>query len=326
MTKVDDGDAPIGGFFNYTIVAGNSGPDAADGATVVDYFATDLTCSWSCTGAGGAACRAAGDGHVVDAPLLPVGGTATYTANCLVDPAATGTVDNTVAIWPPLGTADPTQANNGASESTNLFPEADVGIDKTNSMNEVASGSTVVYEIAVWSFGPSAVTGVTVSDVIPPELESCTWSCDADDGATCTAGGIGSIDDAVSLPAMSWMLYTVTCTVKAGASGSLSNTATVTLAAGSIDPDLSDNSSTDSDTIVAAGTCGSPDSRDLSGLEIEDQRTYEACVSITAGDLKVRAPDGNVILRAGSSVSFGDGFAVEGGCEFYVELNPAMLP
>ena len=47
----------------------------APGATVVDTFPASLTCTWTCVGAGGGTCTAAGSGNLNDTVNLPKGGT-----------------------------------------------------------------------------------------------------------------------------------------------------------------------------------------------------------------------------------------------------------
>ena len=327
VTKADNGDAPLGGSFTYTITAANAGPDVAAGAAVVDYPPKDLTCTWTCAGAGGATCAAAGEGHLADSAYLPAGGTATYTLDCEVDSGAAGMLENTATIWTPLGATDPFTGDNSATESTDLVEEADVGISKSDHVNEVIPGETITYTIGSGNWGPSDVSGLTVTDVLPPQLESCAWTCEGFAGATCAASGSGSINDgSVSFPAGSWVIYTVTCTVESDAVGTISNTATVTPPAGVIDPDTDDHTSTDIDTVVTPGGCGAPDTRDLSGQEIDHQRTYEACVSIDAGNLRVVPAEGDVTLRAGDSIQLGEGFLVEEGCLLTVEIDPAMAP
>src|SRR5205823_14990790 len=78
-----------------------------------------------------------------------------------------------------------------------------------------------------------------------------------------TASGSGDISDTVDLPAGSTITYTVNASIGSGATGSLVNTASVTAPAGVTDPDLSNNSATDTDalasqvTLVVAKTDGS---------------------------------------------------------------------
>ncbi len=61
ITKTDGvTTATPGGSVTYTITASNAGPSNATGATVADTFPASLTCTWTCVGAGGGTCTAAG--------------------------------------------------------------------------------------------------------------------------------------------------------------------------------------------------------------------------------------------------------------------------
>ena len=83
--------ATPGGSVTYTITASNAGPDAS-GATVADTFPASLTCTWTCVGAGGGTCTAAGSGNINDSVNLPVGASVTYTASCTISASATGSM------------------------------------------------------------------------------------------------------------------------------------------------------------------------------------------------------------------------------------------
>ena len=72
-----------GGSTTYTITASNAGP-ASTTATVADTFPATLTCTWTCAGAGGGTCTAAGSGNISDPVTLPSGGSVTYTASCAI--------------------------------------------------------------------------------------------------------------------------------------------------------------------------------------------------------------------------------------------------
>ncbi|MBV8545648.1 MAG: DUF11 domain-containing protein, partial [Acidobacteria bacterium] len=69
---------------------------------------------------------------------------------------------------------------------------------------------------------------------------------------TCTASGSGNINNTVNLPSGGSVTYTATCTISTLATGTLSNTATVTAPAGVTDPTPGNNSATDTDTLSAA--------------------------------------------------------------------------
>ena len=74
ITKTDGvTTATPGGSVTYTIMATNAGPSTATGATVADTFPASLTCTWTCAGAGGGTCTAAGSGNINDTVNLPVG-------------------------------------------------------------------------------------------------------------------------------------------------------------------------------------------------------------------------------------------------------------
>ena len=75
ITKTDGVTTAMpGGSVTYTITASNAGADAVTGATVADTFPAILTCTWTCVGAGGGTCTAAGSGNINDTVNLPAGG------------------------------------------------------------------------------------------------------------------------------------------------------------------------------------------------------------------------------------------------------------
>ncbi len=111
-----------GAAVTYTIIATNAGPDAALGATVVDTLPAVITgASWTCVGAGGGTCTAAGSGNLNDLVNLPVGAAVTYTLSGTVSAAATGTLANTASITGPAGTPDPNPADNSATDADTLL-------------------------------------------------------------------------------------------------------------------------------------------------------------------------------------------------------------
>jgi uncharacterized repeat protein (TIGR01451 family)/fimbrial isopeptide formation D2 family protein len=70
-------------------------------------------------------------------------------------------------------------------------------------------------------------------------------------GGTCTASGSGNLNDTVNLPSGGSVTYTASCVISAAATGSLSNTATVSAPAGVTDPTPGNNSATDVDGLGA---------------------------------------------------------------------------
>ncbi len=249
ITKTDGvATAVPGGSVTYTITASNAGPDPVTGATVADTFPAVLTCTWTCVGAGGGTCTAAGSGNISDTVNLPVGGSVTYTASCTIAASATGTLVNTATVS--SSSSDPNPTNNSATDTDTLTPQADLGITKTDGVTTVTAGGSLTYTITASNPGPSDAPGATVADTFPGTL-TCTWTCVGAGGGTCTAAGSGNINDTVNLPAGGSVTYTASCTVSAFATGTVDNTATVAAPAGVTDPTPGNNSATDSDTVGA---------------------------------------------------------------------------
>jgi uncharacterized repeat protein (TIGR01451 family) len=246
ITKTDGVTTAVpGSSVTYTITASNAGPDPVTGATVADTFPASLTCSWTCVGAGGGTCTAAGSGNLNDSVNLPVGGSVTYTATCAISAAATGTLSNTATVSSAI--ADPVPGNNSATDVDMLTPQADLAITKTDGVTTATPGGTVVYTITASNSGASNAPGSTVADTFPASL-TCTWTCVGAGGGTCTASGSGNINDSVNLPVGGSTTYTASCTISAAATGTLSNTATVSSAI--TDPVPGNNSATDTDTLA----------------------------------------------------------------------------
>src|SRR4051794_36243792 len=249
ITKTDGvATATPGGSVTYTITASNASAFGATGATVADTFPATLICTWTCVGAGGGTCTASGSGNVNDTVNLPAGASVTYTATCAISAAATGTLSNTATV---TIAGDPNAANNSATDTDTLTPQANLGITKTDGVTTATAGGSVTYSITASNAGPSNAPGSSVADTFPASL-TCTWTCVGAGGGTCTASGSGNIGDTVNLPAGGSVTYTASCTISASATGTLSNTSTVAAPGGVTDPTPGNNSATDSDTLAAS--------------------------------------------------------------------------
>ena len=137
-----------------------------------------------------------------------------------------------------------------ASKSANvtLAPTADLALTLTDNHTNVEVGESVNYIIEVTNpTGPSQVAA-TVTDTLPAGLANGSWTCIAFGGAVCASGSGNALSDAVTLPAGSEAAYVYSAIVIGGdATDQLTNTASVAVAAGSSDPNLADNSATDTD-------------------------------------------------------------------------------
>jgi len=236
----------------YTIVAGNAGPDDAANTVVADAFPVELTnCNWTCAASAGSSCTAAGAGDINDVVTILAGGDVTYTATCDIDPAATGTLSNTATVTADASVTDPDLGNNSATDVDSLDPSADLAISKTDNQASHIPGTPIDYVIVVENLGPSAVSDAVVTDTFQAPLQNCNYTSVASGGATGNTSASGDINDTLDMPVGSSVTYDVTCDVDAAATGTLSNTATVSSATAA-DPVPGNDSATDTSTLGAS--------------------------------------------------------------------------
>ncbi len=143
----------------------------------------------------------------------------------LVRGAVTGAGSFTVAGGPATsgGTGGGAAGSIGFSQTV-----ADLGfaVTKTDSTPTEIPGTAFTYTITVVNSTAVAETGVEVTDTFAAILTGVTYSAVGTGGASgFTGAGSGPIDDVVDLPAGSSVTYTVTGTLAASATGTLSNRA-----------------------------------------------------------------------------------------------------
>jgi uncharacterized repeat protein (TIGR01451 family) len=144
------------------------------------------------------------------------------------------------------------RSDSGADEIP--APKADLSITKTDGVTSVNQGATVTYTIVASNAGPNDATAI-VTDNFPAGLTNVSWSCAG--VATCPSGTLsGNINATISLSVGSSATFTVIGT--ASTAGSLSNTAAIASADIS-DPDTTNNSATDTDTVVPSMHVGDLD-------------------------------------------------------------------
>ncbi|MFK5855137.1 MAG: PA14 domain-containing protein [Bacteroidota bacterium] len=243
--------ATPGSSLTYTIVANNAGPNNDPAVTVADTFPTGLTCTYTSVAAGGATGNTAGAGNLAETLNMPIGSSVTYTAICNIPSSATGTLINTATITSSI--TDPIPANNTATDNdTVLTPSADLTIANTDGVTSAVPGSAtpLTYTIVASNAGPSDnPTTVSVTDTFPTGL-TCTYTSVAAGGATGnTAAGTGNLaETTLNMPNGSSVTYTAVCNIASSATGTLSNTATISSA--STDPTPANNSATDNNTVL----------------------------------------------------------------------------
>jgi uncharacterized repeat protein (TIGR01451 family) len=240
---------------NYDIVVSNADPLANDvvAAPVQDTLPASLSnATWTCVASTGSACAAAsGTGNINSTVSLLKGGTATYSLTALVSPTTTGTLSNTATVTAPTGVTDGTLTNNTSTADRTLVPIADLAVTKTNGAASTSAGNVVTYTVEASNNGPSNVTGALVTDNPPSAIGPVNWTCVGTLGGSCPASGTSNLAAAVNVPVGGKATFTITYTVDPAATGTkLDNVATIAAPIGVSDPTSTNDSATDSDTLL----------------------------------------------------------------------------
>jgi uncharacterized repeat protein (TIGR01451 family) len=208
----------------YTISVTNFGPSSASGVVVTDSLPAGVTfVSASGGGANNSGTVTWTLGNLINGQVSNV--TVTVTA------PASGSLTNLATVSTPTG--DPNLTNNtSVPVITTVTPVADVGIGKSGPAF-ISATSNVVYTISVTNFGPSSASGVVVTDSLPAGVTFVSASGGGANNSGIVNWTLGTLaNGAVS---------NLTLTIKAPASGSLTNLATVSTPTG--DPNLTNNTS-----------------------------------------------------------------------------------
>lgn len=133
---------------------------------------------------------------------------------------------------------------------TKVPVSADLAITVTDNVTSVRAGGTLTYTITASNAAGDDISSAAVSDVFSPDT-TCTWTCAPSAGATCAPSGAGNITDRINLPAGGTATYTATCTVSTTTPDlSLTNTASIALPGPVADPQLGNNTATDTDQLL----------------------------------------------------------------------------
>jgi uncharacterized repeat protein (TIGR01451 family) len=224
---------------SYTINVSSLGPDPTSGViSVADTLPAGATSAsgsgsgWTCGAPSGGVITCTNPGPLTNGNTLPV------LTMSMTAPAASGNVTNSATVSNSV--SDPNPANNTASVTTNVGPQANLSITKSGPAS-VNAGQNIVYTIVVTNAGPSPATGTVVSDPTPVGIAfiSNTGGC-----TTAFPCSLGTLNSGQSVT------ITSTYNVPGSYSGSsVVNTASVSSAVN--DPNLTDNSATATTTILA---------------------------------------------------------------------------
>ena len=264
---------------SYTITVTNAGPSTATGFSLADTVPasiTGVTVTCSVTGAG--ACGTDGSsGNTIAFTNLGLepgpASSLTFLVNGTVGSATAGSIVNTATVTAGAGSTD-TNAGNNTSPDTNAagISQVDLGITKTDGQASYVPGTPISYTIVVTNSGPSLASGVSIADAVSSAITGLSVNCATAGTATCgtnaTAGNNVSFTGAsIGAGAGNSLTFTVSGVVDPSATGTISNSATVSAGAGSSDTNAANNTATDSDTQATAQV-------DLGITKTDGQATY----------------------------------------------------
>jgi uncharacterized repeat protein (TIGR01451 family) len=283
------GTAIPGTSISYTIVASNSGPSDAAGATLSDAFPAGFTVS-SVTTSGSATSGPPPNNVLyyrlrqgVVLPVLPPGGSTTYVVTGTLDSSLpAGPLTDTATIAAPAGFTDTdSNAGNNSTSATvtdTLVPTANLQMTlgdnfggssgPTSSTGTAIPGEPFTYTMTVTNTGPSDAPDATVAlpfviQVDDEQLLSVVAtggaSSSAEPGPISGSGGV-DLSGGADLPAGSSIIYVLKGTLLSSATGPMSSTATVTPPPGVTNSGA--NTATDNDIMAPQG--------DLSVLVTDD--------------------------------------------------------
>ncbi|HLI56000.1 MAG TPA: SBBP repeat-containing protein, partial [Actinomycetota bacterium] len=234
----------------YTIGVSNAGPSPATGTTLTDTlpagvsFTAVAATQGSCTGGASISCALGS---------LASGAGATVTVG--VVPTVTGTLTDSASVTSTV--TDPNPANNTASVATPVNPPtADLSVTATAKPNPVYTSSTLTYSVVTTNGGPSAASGVSLTDTLAagesfisasPSQGTCV---SASSTVSCSLG---------SLPAGA-SVTTAIAVSSSATPGTAADTASVT--ANEFDPNTANNTATISSQVLSSqvppssATCG----------------------------------------------------------------------
>jgi uncharacterized repeat protein (TIGR01451 family) len=241
ISKSDAPDPVVAGAtLTYTLLVVNAGPSDATSVSAVDTLPAGVTFGTATPNQG--TCAPVAGTVTCALGTIAAGGVATIAIT--VTPTTAGIISNTATVS--AATPDPVPGNNADTEQTTVGASADLSIGKTDGVATVAAGASTTYTLTLTNAGPSAVgAGVVLTDQIP----AGTTASETEADCALTAAAFTCTTTAALVSGAS-VVYRLTLAIDAAyPSPTLVNTASITTSPVG-DPDLANNTSTDTDTVT----------------------------------------------------------------------------
>jgi uncharacterized repeat protein (TIGR01451 family) len=240
VTKNDAADpVPVGDEVVYTIDVVNRGPNEATAATVTDTLPSGL--DFDDVATTGGTCDETRDVVTCDLGAMAPGDSVRVTITTISHQV--GTLTNRASAFSAV--EDPDLDNNTDLAITRVTgPQADLTISKSDRSDPVTVGQDIIYDINVLNLGPDDVANATVTDPVP--AGTTFVSATISPGSCSEAGGIVTC----TIPTLpSGVGTTITLKVTANQAGPVTNTATVNPPPTVEDPNLNNNSNSETTTV-----------------------------------------------------------------------------
>ncbi len=227
---------------------------------------------------------------------------ASASVQVVVRPEEDGEITNTAAV--DALQRDTDFADNVASADTTVDPVADLSLTKSDSPDPVAAGSDLTYTLDVANAGPSEATAVNLTDTLPAGVtfhsaDPSQGSCSETSGTvTCDLGTLEASSSA-----------TVQIVVRPESAGEITNSASVSSAAG--DPDAANNSASATSTVLTPADVSITKGDSPDPVHVGSALTYTLDVA-NAGPADATSVTATDDLPAG--VTYQSASASQGGC------------
>lgn len=211
---------------------------------------------------------------------------------------------NFMVVWESDSSAG-TDTSLYSIQGRQLVAEADVGVTKSNGVDVVTAGGQTTYEVVVTNHGPDTATNVQLTDTLPGTL-SCSWtSLEAGGASGNSANGVGNISETLLMPPLSTVTYELTCDVSPGATGTLSNTASVT--ADQTDNNSANDSATDVDNVTVSVDLGI-------ALDADNTNTAPGAIRMLTATVTNNGPSSSTGSTVTSTLPMGLTFSSSSDC------------